>query len=231
MIKLPDNPADRKKVIAALCIGGLGFVYLVFTFGIQPYLAGMQTRRARVVELEDSIWRAQNDLNSVDRNLEQNAQVVKDLLSASESLRYILRPSLGNYLLVATEIINTAAAGLHLSIDNVSEVPRPPAPPAKSKETPASSKDKETPPSAAARFAPYTVNVSLTGGLHPLIQFLNRLESANPYIILPRMVIMEQSEIDPERHFVSLHIQWPTWVDDDHPRRLEAELIADEDRQ
>jgi len=222
LIKLPDNPEDRKKAIAAMVLGGIALAYVVFTYALQPYRASVRARSARVAELENEVWRAQKDLNAIDRIREQNSMIVDQILKASEQDRHILRPSLGNYLLVATDEINRAAAGLNILIDNVNEVPRPAAPAMK----------KTDPPSpSAARFAPYTVNLSVNGGLHHLARFLHRLENANRYITVSRMIVMEQSAENPENHFISLHLQWPVWVDEEHPQRLKAEKIADEDRQ
>ncbi len=222
MIRLPENPADRKKAIAAMAVGGIALLYVAFTFGIQPYRASLHTRRARVTELEDQIWRAQKDLSSTGRINEQNNAIVAQILAASEQDRHILRPSLGNYLLVATDIINRAVAGLDLQIEAINELPRPvPPPPKKS----------ETGPASTNRFSPYTVNLSITGGIHNLARFLQHLESDNPYITVTRLVVMEQAAENPELQFISLHLQWPIWEDDEHPQRLQAERIADEESQ
>lgn len=224
MIRLPDNPADRKKVLAAMAVGGLALLYVAFTFGLQPYRASVSARRARVAELENEIWRAQKDLAAIDRVREQNNEIVAQILVASEQDRHILRPSLGNYLLVATDVINRAAAGMDIQVDTINELPRvEPVGPKKSGGT-----KPELPPK---RFEPYSVNVSATGGLHELARFLQRLESGNPYATVTRLVVMEQSEKNTEKHFISLHLQWPTWADEGHPQRLQAEIIADEERQ
>jgi hypothetical protein len=225
LIKLPDNPKDRKKVIAALCLGGLVVFYLALTFGLQPYLAGKRARKDRVAELEDSIWRAQKEMDSVARNMEQNKLLVKELLRISEIEGFILRPSLGNYLLVANGILGKAAEGLRISLDSVSEIPQAvPSGPDKPETAAKPSPD-------AARLSTYTVNLALTGGMHALVQFVNRLESGNPYIAITRLEVLEQGKTDPENHVVRIHVQWPVWVDNDHPRRLEAEQIADEESQ
>lgn len=216
MIRLPENPEDRKKVIAAMAVGGIALLYVVFTFGLQPYRASLLARQVRVNELEEQIWRAQKDLNAIDRVNEANNAIVAQILAASEQDRHILRPSLGNYLLVATDVINRATAGLSLQIDTINELPRS-APATKSP--------------TANRFSPYTVNLSITGGLHNLARLLHRLESKNPYITVTRLIVMEQSAANPERLFISLHLQWPIWEDKEHPQRLQAERIADEERQ
>lgn len=222
MIRLPDNPADRKKAFAAMAVGGLALLYVAFTYGLQPYRASVNTRRERVAELENEIWRAQKDLSAIDRVHEQNNEIVARILAASEQDRHILRPSLGNYLLVATDEINRAAAGLDIQVDTINEVPRTAA------VVPKKGDGTAPPPN---RYAPYTVNVSITGGLHELARFLHRLESANPYATVTRLIVMEQSAETPEKHFISLHLQWPIWVDEGHPQRLQAEMIADEERQ
>lgn len=219
MIKLPDNPEDRKKAIAAIAVGGLALLYVLFAFGIQPYRASLTERKERSAELEDKIWRAQKDLDGMDPAREKNNAIVARILVASEQDRHILRPSLGNYLLVATDLINRAAAGLAIQINTINELPR------------ATQSTKKGNASSSNRFASYTVNLSLTSGLHELARFIHRLESDNPYITVTRLIIMEQSAVNPERHFTSLHLQWPIWADEEQPQRLQAEQIADEERQ
>jgi len=230
VIKLPDSPEDRKKVFIVIGLVGAGLAYAFFTFGIQPYFASVQARKARIAELQGLIDKGQRDVSATDRSRTQNAVIVEALLAASEKHHYILRPSLGNYLLVATDIINAATAGLKITVENISEVPRPvvAAPVKKTAEKP---EDKDKPKPYEPKFQSYTVNVSLTCSAHALAQFLNHLESANPYVAISRMVVMEQSEKDPDNHFISLHIQWAIWQDEDYPRRLEAERIADEDQE
>jgi len=222
VIKLPNNPSDRKKVIAAIGVGAIGILYLLFTFALQPYLANMNMRRARIAELEDSIWRAEKDLNSADLNMESNAAIVKDLLTVSEVRHFILRPSLGNYLLVANGILRSASERLQISLDIISEVPQ---------NVPKRQEQDEKNTSETSRFAPYTVSLNITAGMHALVKVLHQIETENPYVTLMRLMIMKQENTTPEEHVVNMHIQWPIWVDNDHPRRLEAEQIADEERQ
>ncbi len=228
MIKLPDNPAERKKIMTLASLGGLALLYVLFTFVLQPYLSGMQVKRTRTAELDDLIWRAKRDLDGTERNMARNADLVAELLRISESDRHILRPSLGNYLLVASAVLNEAARGLPLKLDNINEVPAAAAAPARPAAT---TGDAPKPAPSTSRFAPYIVNVSLTSGMHALVEFIGRLERENPYITVSRLIVMENKETDPELHFVSIHVQWPVWVDNDHPRRLEAEQIADQERQ
>jgi len=221
LIRLPENPEDRKKAIAAIVLGVVVLLFVAFMYGVQPYRASIRARKARVAELEDEIWRAEKEIKAMDRIREQNNIIVEKILDESEAKRHILRPSLGNYLLVATEVINQAASGIKISIETINEMPTPAVTPQKGK----------TDTKQDNRFAPYTINLSLTAGLHDLARFIHRLESANPYLAVTRLIVMAQSSEDPEQHFVSLHLQWPIWVDDEHPQRLKAERIADEERQ
>jgi hypothetical protein len=222
LIKLPENPADRKKALAAIAVGVMALLYVAFAFGLQPYWASMHARRERVAELENKITRAQKDVDGTNRVNDQNKAIVARILAASEQERHILRPSLGNYLLVASEVINQAAAGLDLTIETINELPRPASPQPKKG-------GKSTAP--ANRFSTYTINLSMSGGAYNLARFMQRLETGNPYITVVRLIVMAQSDKTPERHFISLHLQWPIWQDEEHPQRLQAEQIADEERQ
>lgn len=221
MIRLPENPDERKKAIAAIALGVVVLLFVTFMYGLQPYLASIRARKERVTELEDEIWRAEKEIKAMDRIREQNNDIVTRILNESEVKRHILRPSLGNYLLVATEVINQAASGIKISIEAINEMP---APAVTTKKGQAKNQQDD-------RFAPYTINLSLTAGLHDLARFIHRLESGNPYLAVTRLIVMAQSSENPEQHFISIHLQWPIWVDDEHPQRLKAERIADEERQ
>lgn len=218
---MPDNPTERKKIIAMIILGVLLGAYLLINFLLLPYFATVREKRERVEELEHLIWRAETELQAVDRNMQRNASLVDELLDISERQRLILRPSLGNYLLVASEIMDRHADGLNLTLDPLTEPSRPSR----------QSSINEQQAGGTMRFRPYTVNATLTGGTHALVQFLRRLETSNPYLSITRLIIMEDPETGPDSHFFSLSVQWPIWVEPEFPRRLEAERIADEERR
>ncbi len=152
------------------------------------------------------------------RNIARNRDLIDHLLDVSEARRHILRPNLGNYLLVATDIIEQAADALGLEVDSIDET------------TPVGahvSSHGEADPNGP-RFKAYNVNVTLSCSLHDLVRFIRRLEEANPYLCITRLGVIARPAT-PEVHAASFDIEWPVWVENRHPVRLAAERLADEE--
>ncbi len=221
MIGLSKDKNARSKITIFLGVVALLVLFLLVHFVILPFFQDMRSHRARAAELENSIWKARHDLDTTERNRLRNTETVAAILYASETQRHILRPSLGNYLLVASDILTSHADALDLKLDSVTEITSVqnllPAPDGKER-------------NRSTRFAPYTVNVSLTAGLHRLARLMHQMEASNPYLSVTRLVVMEQSEKTPDAHAVNLHIQWPIWIENDHPQRLAAEQLVDEEQ-
>ena len=219
-MKLPEDKNERNKMLGLIGIGILGLAYVVFTFGLSPFFQKQATAEARITELGDMLWRSKKDIQNAPLHLKQNDKVLTHVLNVSEKKRQILRPSLGNYLLVATDIITGHADAAGLTIDTINT-------------TTVIQNDKNSKPDERApnapRFQPYAVNISLNCNLLDLMKLFNALESSNPYLCVTRMGVFNNPD-DFEKHAVSFDVEWPIWLDNDMPLKLSAEKFSDEER-
>ncbi|MBT3193030.1 MAG: hypothetical protein HN341_10785 [Verrucomicrobia bacterium] len=219
-MKLPADKNERTKILLLIGIGVAAIGYGVYMFGLSPLLAKRKATQARIAELEDLLWKGRKDIDMVPQYLKQNGEVLDQILQVSEVKRQILRPNLGNYLLVAADIIGHNADVLDLNIDSINET---------------SAMNRTGAPNASAdtdgpRFKPYTVNVTLTCGLGDLVRLLAALETENPYLCITRLGVIGRSD-SPERHAISFDVQWPIWEDNAHPMRLAAERLSDKEKR
>ncbi len=219
-IKLPEDRNERTKIFVMIGLFAAGILYALVAFVLLPYIASVGQDRRRLAELEDLLWRAEREINSTEHNRRRNTITIKEILSISENHRFILRPSLGNYLLVAEDILNRAATDFPLEIVSVREASGTPPP------------IPETGLPAGRGFLwPYGVSLSLRANLHTAIRYINRLKQENPYLAITSLNINAGPATVPVRHNITMQVQWPVWSDPEHPNRLAAELLADEEQQ
>lgn len=215
-LPLPEDPAERKKILVLIGIFGMGFLYLLVQFALLPYFAAIRSNKERLVELEELIWKAERDIQQASPNRQRNQDNIERILDISETKRHILRPSLGNYLLVAESILHNTAEQTSITIEGIREVPSSP---------PARATGKAA--AQAPVLWPYTVNLTFQAGLHDVTRFVHILQNQNPYLAITSMVIQGGGARNPGQHSINMMIQWPIWRDPDHPNRLSAELLAD----
>ncbi len=217
-MKLPEDKTERNKIFILVAIAVAFIGYGGHMFVISPFLAKRQESNVRVEELEEKLWRANKDIDITPLNLDKNREALTHILEISETKRQILRPNLGNYLLVAADIIGRHADALGLEIESINETV--------ASGNPVSGNDDANAP----RFKAYSVNVSLTCGLHDTRSLIRAIEMENPYLCITRLGVIGRPE-DPMRHAVSFDVQWPIWADPTHPVRLAAEMMSDEEKR
>jgi hypothetical protein len=218
-MKLPEDKTERNKILILILIGVAAVGYGGHMFLIAPFLQDRKDTEAHITELEDKLWRARKDIDITHHNLERNREAVNHILEVSETKRQILRPNLGNYLLVAADIVGRHADALNLEIESINETAAP------STTAPVDEADPNAP-----RLKAYAVNVSLTCGLHDTLKLLRAIETENPYLCITRLGVIGRPQ-SPTEHAVSFDIQWPIWADPTYPVRLAAERLADEEKQ
>jgi hypothetical protein len=217
-MKLPEDKAERNKMLGLIGIGVIALAYVTFAFGISPFFQKQNAAEIRISELDDSLWKSKKDIRNAPLNLEKNNELLTRILEVSENRRHILSPSLGNYLLVATDIISRHADAVGITIESIRET------------RPTNSQLPEGHDPNGPRFKPYTVNVNLTCNFIELMKLIEALETANPYLCITRMGIFGRAK-DIEQHAVSFDVQWPAWIDNDLPLQLAAEQLSDEERE
>jgi hypothetical protein len=215
-LPLPEDPAERKKIFFLAGIFAMGFLFLFVQFALLPYFARIRANKDRVAELDGLLWQAERDIRQAEPNRIRNRENVQRILDISEKHRHILRPSLGNYLLVAESILHRTAEQASITIEGIREASGPP---------PAQEPGRTT---QGPTLWPYAVNLTLQAGLHDLTRFVHILQKQNPYLAITSLVVQGgEPNTPPGVHSINMTIQWPVWSDPDHPNRLSAELLAD----
>jgi hypothetical protein len=217
-MKLPEDKAERNKMLGLIGVGVIALAYVTFAFGISPFFQKQNAAEIRISELDDRLWKSKKDIQNAPLNSQKNNELLTQILEASEKEQHILRPSLGNYLLVATDIISRHADAVGITIESISET------------RPTNSQLPEGHDPNGPRFKAYTVNVKLTCNVLELMKLIEALETANPYLCITRMGIFGRAT-DIEQHAVSFDVQWPAWIDNDLPLQLAAEQLSDEERE
>jgi hypothetical protein len=218
-MKLPSDKNERNKIfmVVGIAVAAIGFG--VYTFGAKPLVAKQQATYARIIELEDLLFRGRKDIDMIHRHRRQNCETLSEILEVSETKRQILRPNLGNYLLVASHIVGRHAEPLGLKIDAINQMTP------SDRTTGVGAKSNPNGP----RFRVYTVNVSLTASLSDLAMLIGALERDNPYLCISRLGVIGNATT-PEQHNISFDVQWPIWIDASHPMQLAVEKLNDEER-
>jgi hypothetical protein len=216
-------PADRNEKIKVLFMIGLFAAigaFVLFNFGLNPFLEKAKKQKARLEELDQLLWRAENEINQIQRNRNRNLEALRSIRDVSETQRFILRPSLGNYLLVAESLLLQIAEESGVTLSSIRETGGPPP-------TGATANPRDRP--STAWFWPYSVSFSFHAGLHDAMRFIHHLQSHNPYLAITGIAISSGTRESPGQHGFSISVQWPVWRDPTYPNRLAAELMTEED--
>jgi hypothetical protein len=207
-VKLPEDKQERIKIFALIGIGVVFVLYLAFSYGLKPLQDSQRERRAKVDTLDSEIRKADAVIRSVSRSREENVEIVNEILDLAVKKRYCLRARLGNYLLGATERLESAAlrAGVKLKSVNELGISDPPAP-----------GDRV----GSTAFRIYTARVTAEMGLHDLHRLLSIIESGNPLLCVGSLNVTGAPQT-PAQHRVQFDVHWPVWRDDGHAERIRA---------
>lgn len=212
-MKLPEQKKERMQVLVLIFIGAAGVLFAIVQLGITPFLRGRAERIQRLAELNDAIADAELEITRMDRDRQQNREVVLQIQEFTD--RHVLRRRLGNLLLGATEVIETHATLMsRASVDSIREVGVADLPVAKKKVS-------------DSTFRLYTVRVTMQAGIHDIVRFVRSLEIDNPCVCVSSIGI-ETRPADMARHLVTMEIQWPVWANPALPSEL-LEQLKEED--
>ncbi len=214
--KLPDDRNERMKIFFMIGLVSAGILYALIMFAILPFFATVREDRQKSEELDALLWQAERDVQQTARNRQQNTETIEKILAVSEDEKHILEPNLGNYRLVAEEILDRARRSLDIEDFTVRNASAPPP-----------AVPEKGVPAGHAQLTPYTVTITLRASLHDVTRYVKRLQQENPYLALTTIAISASTDSPPVKHQVTLQVQWPVWTDPATPNRLAAEHLAD----
>jgi hypothetical protein len=204
-MKLPDNPAERKKMLLAFGILGASILYLGVKYGVLPLIQKSKNRTKQVTQLEDLVFEAERKIKKLDTYREELAEFQAAVLDASERKQYVLHHNLGNYRLVAESIIlpHLKQAGMRVAKTS----------PNSWKEEVNSDISSEGIPKGR-RFVPFGLAVTCSGSFIQLIAAIDAIEQSNPYICIGAINVKTTADA-PQTQSFQLLIKWPAWTTDE----------------
>jgi hypothetical protein len=211
-MKLPADKKARLKLFAAIGVGTAVAVYAVFAGVLGPMSRIKKERRQAIQDLDDKLAKARAAVERFEIDRAGNSNVLSEIVNTGVRQNMVLRDRLGNFLLGASEVIETAARQAGVPIEPPTEVGM--------SQIPQGSAKKE-----ATAFKAYTVHIATQCGTHDLIRLLSQVETSNPYLCVSSLAITGQPD-KPDKHSVAMDVQWPIWGDPETPANLEAQLKA-----
>lgn len=208
-MKLPADPKERNQIFILIGIVAVGLCVGIF-FAFKSLGDAKKSMLVRIEELESTLKKADAKIQRMQVDKVDNDVAVKEILEISD--KYVLTSVLGNYQLVARDILEEIAQDLELPIEPVRELGQADVPYSK----------------GAGVFKGYTARVSLNCGLHDLVKYLHKLETENPYLCVTGISIVERHKDDPNLHQVSFEVQWPIWSDPELGDKLVERSMADD---
>jgi len=210
-MKLPDNRADRIKILVLAVVGTAAVIYGVVFGGIRPLLLRKSKLSGDIERIRGDLDRAKVMISRVESTQKDNDAVVGEVLDSSS--RNVLQARHGNYLIGARRIVEQAAAPAGVNIVSVTELGV----------STLELREAAAGQAAERAFKSYTAEVSARGSLHGLIETLNALEKSNPLLCVSKLQI-NADEKNPERHQILLRIQWPIWATPETEESLREQI-------
>lgn len=207
-MKLPSDPKERNQILVLIGLVAIGVCVGIF-FGFKQLASAKKNVAQSIEETETELKKADAKIKRMAVDKVDNDAAVKEILDISD--KYILTSVLGNYQLVARDILESASRELGLKIEPVRELGQGTIPY----------------PSGPGDFKTYTARVSMNCGMHDLIKYLHKLESENPYLSITGISITERTVQSKDEHQVSFEVQWPIWGDPAVKDKLEVQLKED----
>ncbi|MCK5529339.1 MAG: hypothetical protein KAI74_06615 [Kiritimatiellae bacterium] len=197
-MKLPDTKKERIQTIALIIIGIVFVIYVSGSYAIKPIINKRTEQLNRIEEVKSEIEMVQNVIRIVKSSQRLNNSVVAEIIQLTETSNYVMKARLGNYLIGATEIIETVAKRHEIEITSIRELPITDVPNTNKARNP---------------FRLYNIRVNIECGMHDLISLLKDIEESNPYLSISAIEIMGGVASSGE-HVTSFSVQWPIWRDD-----------------
>lgn len=209
-MQLPQNKADRQKVLALIGVGVLALLYGIWAGIYNPLLSKKRDAEARIAELEASIGNAENQINRIPRTEDELRAALASLVTWSDG--HMLYPRLGNYLLPVREKLGEQAEKLDLGpvqVDEIGLIALPRG--AKASGTPS--------------IQLYSVRVSVSCSYENLRAWLAIIEQDNLIVATGNLMITAQRN-NPLQHQITFELHYPAWIDPDYQQQLSEDVAS-----
>lgn len=188
--------STRKERIIWYSAIGAGVMVLLAVglfWGILPAMDARRQLESSLVERRDQLKRARQELEYVPA-LVRSQEELHARIAAIRS-QYLLRPTLGSYLVGVSERIDAEAQATGVKIEEIREIGMVNLPQKKKA-------------SNLESFKLYVVQVNGEGSYGAITRFLRVMEQANPFFMVTDLGITGQSDA-PQAHRFTLRMEWP----------------------
>ena len=209
-MKLPEDKAERKKVLVLILIGIGAVGFISVRFGLIPLFTRIKLKQANIITFQTERQAARDEVHHMTEIEAKNYQVVREIKEITDS--FLLHPMHRSYRIPALEEIKKHATTVSLDVE-VRETAIALAMP------------RLFGTASPNALKSYISQVSLECSYHDLISFLAEIEKDNPYLSVIALSVKGQPSVDPEKHAVSFNLQWPIWVDSEASLNSLAEQI------
>lgn len=198
-MKLPTNKKERVQILVLIGVGVVVVLYLLIQMGIRPLIASYRQSR-------DQLEKKCGELDAKNKDLARRPRLQKEHEEINARIdeytaKYILKPKLSSYRIVAQEYLDAVAAQNDVKLENFSEIGI----------TEMLGKGKD---GSKLSLRSYGVRVSGNAGFRNLTRLLEQIEKDNTMVCVGEMVINARAA-SPERHQISLTFYWPIWGEPD----------------
>lgn len=209
-MQLPQNKADRQKVLALIGVGVLALLYGIWAGIYNPIQTKKKDALARISELQTNVDNAEAQISRIPRTEDELRTTLVKLMVWSD--QHMLYPRLGNYLLPVRETLGLQAERLGLNpvqVDEIGLIAIPRGPKA----------------TGNAAMQIYAVRVSTTCSYEELRNWFSIIEQENPLVAAGNLMITAQRDY-PLQHQVSFELHYPVWSSADYHNILRANLAS-----
>ena len=204
------NLTKEQKQLRVLAVtAGLIVVAALVQFVVRPALDRAERTKADLDQVRAS-------LDKANAAFKRELAMTQESMERKQSLERAVReyvPAYGNTLSWATERLYTLARQVGVSIESM----------AGGGALWGGAPDASQPGGRA--FIPFSALVALQCSYADLLRFLQALEQDNPYVCVTSLVI-EGREQMPEKHRVTLTLEWPSWARSPAPAGSSAQPKA-----
>jgi Tfp pilus assembly protein PilO len=185
---------EQKQIAMLIGVGVLVTLALLYQFALVPLLDSMEQRRQDTAKLRDDLARAT-------AALKQEVRAQMESLALKAQLDKLTRTAVapyGNTFAWVTEQLYQATKDSGVELEGLSGSGQPLGTPA-------------TSDPSGRTFTAFSAQMTLQCGYGDLLRFLRCLEGRNPLVTVVNIAVDGRAQ-SPERHQVSLSLEWPTWV-------------------
>jgi hypothetical protein len=195
-----ELPKEKKQIYLLMGVGGIGLLYVLYSFALMPLVGQMKQMATEVEDLRGKLDAAQ-------RLFAREEALMEDLVQGREAMDLRLQtqiPPVESPLAWVTEQVYGASRQVGVDVESVANVT---ADPPWAAAGAAKTKPKPGEP-AGRRFTTYSVQIALRCSYEEMLQLLTVLEQGNPFITV-MMVQVAGLDSQPEKHTVTLLVSWP----------------------